>query len=107
MIYIRYNEDYVCRPTSRLSIDAGVIGPPDASRGLLLISGTHGVEGFAGSGGQVGFFRDSLYEALGESACAIVEATLLVTVDKNLLAVGEYLGNAIVKPGAFWRLANT
>jgi hypothetical protein len=56
----------------RLSIDVGIIGPPDASRGLLLISGTHGVEGFAGSGCQVGFFRDSLYEALGESACAIV-----------------------------------
>ena len=56
----------------RLSIDVGIIGPPDASRGLLLISGTHGVEGFAGSGCQVGFFRDSLYEALGKSACAIV-----------------------------------
>jgi predicted deacylase len=56
----------------RLSIDVGIMGPPDASRGLLLISGTHGVEGFAGSGCQVGFFRDSLYEALGEGACAIV-----------------------------------
>src|SRR3981081_3470078 len=57
---------------ARLSIDGGVIGPPDASRTLLLISGTHGVEGFAGSGCQVGFFRDSLYQALGKNACAIV-----------------------------------
>src|ERR1700737_741256 len=55
-----------------LSTDVAVIGPKDASRCLLLISGTHGVEGFAGSGCQVGFFRDSLYEALGKSACAIV-----------------------------------
>src|ERR1700716_2205843 len=56
----------------RLSIHVGSIGPPYASRGLLLISGTYGVEGFAGSGCQVGFFRDSLYEALGKSACAIM-----------------------------------
>ena len=56
----------------RLSIDVGILGSPDASHTLLLISGTHGVEGFAGSGCQVGFFRDSLYEALGKNACAIV-----------------------------------
>jgi len=36
----------------RLSIDVGVIGPPDAPRGLLLISGTHGVEGEKSSGGR-------------------------------------------------------
>jgi hypothetical protein len=30
------------------------------------------VEGFAGSGCQVGFFRDSLYEVLGKNTCAIV-----------------------------------
>src|ERR1700716_3550185 len=55
-----------------LSIDVAVVGPKDASGCLLLISGTHGVEGFAGSGCQVGFFRDSLYESLGKSACAIM-----------------------------------
>ncbi|MDB6086973.1 MAG: hypothetical protein JWN43_4854 [Gammaproteobacteria bacterium] len=56
----------------RLSIDVAIVGPRDASRCLLLISGTHGVEGFAGSGCQVGFFRDALYGALGTGACAIV-----------------------------------
>lgn len=56
----------------RLSVDVGILGSANASHTLLLISGTHGVEGFAGSGCQVGFFRDSLYEALGKSACAIM-----------------------------------
>jgi hypothetical protein len=55
-----------------LSIDVAIVGPQDASRGFLLISGTHGVEGFAGSGCQVGFFRDSLYEAFGKNVCVIV-----------------------------------
>lgn len=31
------------------------------------------------------------------------QAALLVTVDKDLLAVGEYAGIPIVKPGEFWR----
>jgi hypothetical protein len=39
---------------------------------LLLISGTHGVEGFAGSGCQVGFFRDGWYGALARDTCAIL-----------------------------------
>jgi len=56
----------------RLAIDVAIVGPPDAARCLLLISGTHGVEGFAGSGCQVGFFRDSLYESLGKGVRAIV-----------------------------------
>jgi hypothetical protein len=55
-----------------LSIDVAVIGAQDASRCLLLISGTHGVEGFAGSGCQVGFFRDFLYGALERNTCAVV-----------------------------------
>jgi hypothetical protein len=56
----------------KLGIDVAVIGSQRASRCLLLISGTHGVEGYAGSGCQVGFFRDALYESLGKDAQAIV-----------------------------------
>lgn len=56
----------------KLSVDVAVVGPSDASRCLLLISGTHGVEGFAGSGCQVGFFRDSWYGALDRNTCAVV-----------------------------------
>jgi hypothetical protein len=55
-----------------LSIDVTIVGPQDASRCFLLISGTHGVEGFAGSGCQVGFFRDSLYAAFGNDVRVIV-----------------------------------
>lgn len=31
------------------------------------------------------------------------QATLLITVDKDLLAIGAFQGIAIVKPGEFWR----
>jgi predicted nucleic acid-binding protein len=30
-------------------------------------------------------------------------ASVLVTVDKDLLALGEFQGIAIIKPGEFWR----
>ncbi|MEP6997329.1 MAG: M14 family metallopeptidase [Betaproteobacteria bacterium] len=45
-----------------LSIDLAMLGEADAPGLLLLISGTHGVEGFCGSGCQVGLLRD--YEFL-------------------------------------------
>ena len=38
-----------------LSVDAAWFGPADAERALLLVSATHGVEGFCGSGCQVGW----------------------------------------------------
>jgi len=55
-----------------LAIDVAIIGARDAPRSLVLISGTHGVEGFAGSGCQVGFFRDRLYEAFAKNVRVIV-----------------------------------
>ena len=39
-----------------LSTDLAWLGPPDAERVLVTISATHGVEGFCGSGAQVGFY---------------------------------------------------
>ena len=51
-----------------LSVDVAVIGPATARRSLLLISGTHGAEGFCGSGCQVGFFADRLHEAFAADA---------------------------------------
>jgi len=47
-----------------LTIDVGKLGPAEPHALLVLISGTHGVEGFCGSGCQVGFLTDRLYEAL-------------------------------------------
>jgi predicted nucleic acid-binding protein len=31
------------------------------------------------------------------------DASVLVTVDKDLLALGEFIGIPMVKPGEFWR----
>ena len=55
-----------------LTIDVARLGAADPTSVLLLISGTHGVEGFCGSGCQVGFFADRLYEALPPTACALL-----------------------------------
>jgi hypothetical protein len=43
-----------------LFIDTTTIGPLDAPNALLLISGTHGVEGYFGSGIQTGLLRDGI-----------------------------------------------
>lgn len=40
-----------------LFVDTAWLGPRDAARVLVLVSGTHGVEGFCGSGPQVGLLR--------------------------------------------------
>jgi len=43
-----------------LFIDVATIGPRDAKTALLLISGTHGVEGYFGSGVQTGLLREGI-----------------------------------------------
>ena len=43
-----------------LFLDTACIGPRDAQKALLLISGTHGVEGYFGSGTQTGLLREGL-----------------------------------------------
>lgn len=40
-----------------LFIDVAVLGPNDAANALIVISGTHGVEGYAGSAIQTGWLR--------------------------------------------------
>jgi hypothetical protein len=55
-----------------LSIDVARLGPEASTGALVVISGTHGVEGLAGAGCQVGFLTDRLYEALPSSACALL-----------------------------------
>jgi hypothetical protein len=47
-----------------LAVDVAEIRSGDRPYVLLIISGTHGVEGFCGSGCQVGFLRDRIYEVL-------------------------------------------
>ncbi len=43
-----------------LSIDVARLGPEDAKDFLVIVSGTHGVEGFAGSAIQVGLLRERI-----------------------------------------------
>lgn len=47
-----------------LSTDVALFGPRDAEKMLVLISGTHGVEGFCGSGAQVDLLRRGELAAL-------------------------------------------
>ncbi len=49
----------------QLFTDVALLGPEDAENLLVLISGTHGVEGFGGSGVQVGLLREGVAERLG------------------------------------------
>ena len=47
-----------------LSTDAAWIGPREATRLIYAQSGTHGVEGFCGSGIQIGWLRQGLHREL-------------------------------------------
>jgi hypothetical protein len=47
-----------------LIVDVARLGPQKPESLLVLISGTHGVEGFCGSGCQIGYLSNQLYEAL-------------------------------------------
>jgi hypothetical protein len=51
-----------------LSADTAWLGPRDAPKALVVISGTHGVEGFCGSGPQIGLLR-------GDAGLALPPAT--------------------------------
>ena len=59
----------------RLFTDLAWLGPRDARRVLLSMSGTHGVEGFAGSGIQTGSIQQGIYRSLPDAtAVALVHA---------------------------------
>lgn len=51
-----------------LAMDVARLGPADATRLLIVTSGTHGPEGFCGSGCQVGTLRDDELLARFEAA---------------------------------------
>jgi hypothetical protein len=58
-----------------LVTDVARLGAEKPESAFLLISGTHGVEGFCGSGCQIGYLTDRLYEALpSESAVILIHA---------------------------------
>src|SRR5258707_3297319 len=47
-----------------LATDVALLGPADAARVLVTISGTHRAEGFAGAGIQTGSFRSGVSRQL-------------------------------------------
>jgi len=60
-----------------LAIDVAELGPRDAQSALLITSGTHGAEGFCGSGCQIGLLADDAFVASVErhgSAVVLVHA---------------------------------
>jgi len=61
-------------PTARgaageeLSLDVSVLGDASSAAMLMLVSGTHGVEGFCGSGCQVGLLHDAEFVAAARAS---------------------------------------
>lgn len=55
-----------------LTTDVACLGPADAEGVYLTISGTHGAEGFCGSGAQIGHFRDKLFSAMPAKTKAVM-----------------------------------
>ena len=66
-----------------LFIDVATLGSDEAQAGLLMISATHGVEGFAGSGAQIAFLEDEL--------SARIPQGLKITLIHALNAYGSWL----------------
>ena len=58
-----------------LAMDFAVLGNPNADAALVVISGTHGPEGYCGSGCQVGFLQsDDLREMFADNRVVLVHA---------------------------------
>ena len=55
-----------------LATDVALFGPDDAKHLLVLVSGTHGVEGFAGSGAQVAMIEGLRFAALPARTAVLV-----------------------------------
>lgn len=55
-----------------LSTDCAWIGPTDAATVLVLVSGTHGVEGFCGSGAQVDWLQRGEHSLLGKDQAVLL-----------------------------------
>ena len=55
-----------------LATDAVWFGPSEASRVLVLISGTHGVEGYCGSGAQIDWLRREEFKLLPSDTGALI-----------------------------------
>lgn len=55
-----------------LTVDVACFGRPDARRRLLVVSGTHGLEGFSGSAGQIAWMLADGRAALAEDVAVVM-----------------------------------
>ena len=55
-----------------LAIDLALLGPRDAHRVLVIISGTHGVEGYQGSAAQIGFLQNIASTLPSDTAALLI-----------------------------------
>ena len=55
-----------------LSTDVAWFGPRTAAKALVMVSGTHGAEGFCGSGAQVDWLRRGEFERLPKDAAVLL-----------------------------------
>ena len=55
-----------------LAIDLAWLGPREARRVLVLISGTHGVEGYQGSAAQIGFLQNTARALPADTAALLI-----------------------------------
>ena len=55
-----------------LFTDCAWIGPVDAPKVLVLVSGTHGVEGYCGSGAQIDWLRRREHSLVGEGTAVLL-----------------------------------
>lgn len=60
------------REDEELATDVVRLGPENADRVLFTMSATHGVEGFCGSGVQIGALRSGLYDARPDGLAVVL-----------------------------------
>ncbi|MET0681904.1 MAG: M14 family metallopeptidase [Casimicrobiaceae bacterium] len=70
-----------------LAMDVALLGPPNADAVLVLTSATHGIEGYCGSGAQVGLLHDE--EFLRAARAARVAVLLVHAVNPHGFSYGR------------------
>lgn len=68
----RTNDETIGPGDQPLHADLLTVGNPEAPNRILLISATHGVEGFCGSGCQTAFLKSPHAVSLAEDTCVVI-----------------------------------
>lgn len=73
VLHVYLNDDVAAPNGGSLTTDVAIIGPPESTRALIVVSGTHGPECFIGSAAQIAFMQ-----ALGAHAQALDVRVVLI-----------------------------